>query len=492
MTQETDLPPEEQDIRSLHGKMAKGSAWTLFEKIGSHAISFVVFAVIARLVGPEEYGLVSLCYVYSSFASALLLSISDGVVSLHVKDTRRLSTLFWGTLACGLAISAACFALAGPFAALMGEARLVPLLRWFSLLPLLIALSTVPSSLIIAAMNFKVFALRTFVSTTVAGTVGIVLAFMNFGAYAIVAQQVVLFVVTNIVIWRCGAWRPRLQFSLEDLFRLMKPGINMSGHSLMTFVDQQAPRLLIGYFLGPLAVGHFAFITRIRMSLHEIIVYPLSDVSYPAFSLLKDKLEEKKKLLSRMVGLSGFLAFFAIGVIVATAPLFVPLFFGEKWAPAVPAFQIFLGTAAVTPLLTLFRNLLRASNKMGAYLKTQTAFSLLSIAAVFVLAPHGLVATSVGLLGLAFASVPFFTRVLFKRTRLSAWGDVFRLAAPLAAAFLLIVGLYVFDRSPYAPENKWLHLAVNLALGAAVYLAACFALQFRQMLSYWAYLKKLF
>ena len=90
---------------SLQTRMAKGVMWSLLEKGGQQAISFLVFMVIARLVGPEEYGLANICFVFFAVANLIVLSIVDGVVNLQIEDDERLSTLFWAVLGIGVALA---------------------------------------------------------------------------------------------------------------------------------------------------------------------------------------------------------------------------------------------------------------------------------------------------------------------------------------------------------------------------------------------------
>ncbi|MEJ0063688.1 MAG: oligosaccharide flippase family protein [Alphaproteobacteria bacterium] len=95
----------------------------------------------------------------------------------------------------------------------MNHADLEPLLRWFAVIPLLIAGSSVPTALVYKSMNFRVFTIRTIIANFIGGVTGIVMAVKGFGAYALVAQQIVMYSVTNAIIWPGCGWRPRLMFS---------------------------------------------------------------------------------------------------------------------------------------------------------------------------------------------------------------------------------------------------------------------------------------
>ena len=150
---------------TLHKEMATGALWSLVEKGGQQALSFVVFFVLARILGPEEYGLANLCFIYFALSSLIILALVDGIVSLQIEDDLSLSSLFWSILAIGIGLSLFCAGTAAPLASFMKEPKLVELLYWFCIIPILIALSSVPNLIILKAIDLKIYAMRTIIAT---------------------------------------------------------------------------------------------------------------------------------------------------------------------------------------------------------------------------------------------------------------------------------------------------------------------------------------
>jgi O-antigen/teichoic acid export membrane protein len=454
-------------------------------------VSFVVFTIIARFLGPEEYGLVSLCYIYLAIAYALFSSIVDGVINLHIRDDLRLSSLFWGITAGSIILSILCFASATPFAMLMGQPRLASLLRWFSFLPFLLALSSVPTALVTHSMNFRIFTIRTLVATIISGIVGIIMAVKGFGAYAIVAQQTVLYVVTNIIIWPGSGWHPRFMFSFKELLDILKPGMKMSGSVFINFFEQQIPCLLIGHFLGAQAVGCFSFALRIRQSLQEVLIYPLSIVSYPALTRLMHNIPEQKRILSMLIMITGALALPCVIWAIITAPIYVPLFFGAKWIPAISTLQIYLFTVVCLPFTTILRDCLRAYNRMGSYIKMQSLLTACSLLVMLALAPYGLAHMMLGLAAFSLLSIPIYIYLVGERLKITLWQEHMRLWGSIAAAMIMAASVYAFDRNVYHPERLWVHLLEDTIIACVFYAAAYSALQFRQITLLIKFLKEL-
>lgn len=476
---------------SLRKQMAHGALWSLLEKVGQQGLSFLIFMVLARMVGPEEFGLVNLCYVYTILAYTVVFGLVDGIISLRLRDDRSLSTLFWGVLGIGCLFSILGVFLAGPYATIAGDGRIAPLLQWISIVPLLLAAQTVPTMLVSASMNFRAYSIRTLVSTFVSGIVGISMAYKGFGAYALVGQQIVLNLVMNLIIWPSCGWRPRMIFDRTVLSEILAPGLKMTGSSFVRFLEQQMPRLLIGNFLGPVSVGYFAFVARFRQALYDVLMHPMAVVIYPAFSKIKDDHKEQLAILHQIIIITGSLVFPAVAGAIATADIFVPLFFGKAWSPAVPVLQLLLITGAVSPFFILLRDVLRAHNKTGDYLRFQIVLVVLTLSATFILSPHGLIPLSWGLVFLSLVAIPVFIYSIKRSTQISLWKSFGKLWAPAASSSTMVVAIKMFGLTPFRPSSDLAYLVVEVMLGAIVYLIACFITQPKEMKNMHKLLKRL-
>jgi teichuronic acid exporter len=476
---------------TLRKKMAHGAMWSLLERAANQGISFIVFMFVARLIGPKEYGLANICFVFFSLANLVILGLVDGIISLQINDTRRLSTMFWCIMGVGAALTLASIIGAPGVAALMGEPRLEPLLRWFSLVFLCLSASVVPNKLIYAALDFKIIALRTLTAAVTSGIVGLYLAFQGFGAYAIVAQQITLNFVTNFVVWRNIEWRPSFVFDTSVVGSSLLPGLKMIGADLVAFSEDQIPRLFIGGVLGPIILGYYAFVTRIRYALQDILINPSLAVLYPSLTKIKEDQEEQKLILGDVISLTGFLIFPALGMCGAMAPLYVPLFFGAAWAPAVRVLQIFICGSAALPIFIAMKESLRAHNRVGSYLKVQIPVAGLGLFLTVVLLPRGLEVMATGVVLCSLCSVPVYV-LFFKRwLGISLWLSIARLAKPLAAVGVMLGVMHLYRNLPFYPTNSWEQLFSSIALGGVAYLATCFLVQYREMMKMVSFVRKL-
>ncbi len=457
---------------SLQSRMAKGVMWSLLEKGGQQGISFLVFMVIARLVGPTEYGLANVCFVFFTIANLIILAVVDGIVSLQVEDDRRLSTLFWAAMATGLGFSLIAVAGAGPMAAAMDEPRMRDLILWFSVIPLLLALAAVPSMLVLKELDFRVYALRSIAASLIGGAVGISAAFQGMGAYALILQQITLFTVSNIVVWLSVRWRPHLRFDRAALAETLRPGVRMAGSMIVTVAEREVPRILIIAFMGPLALGFYSFVARVRYAIQDIFVNPPFSVFYPSLAKLNHDREAQRQLLGLFVVASGVLIFPTLACAAVAAPLYVTLFFGGKWAEVVPLLQVFILCGAVLPLQYVVREMMRTHNRLGRFLKLQIAYVAAVLAATAAALPFGLLAMAAATLAVGVVFLPVYFRALQTWEGVSLWRDLGGLWRPLAASGAMAAAIAGYAASPWAAADPWLRLLLALLAGGAAFGAA--------------------
>lgn len=466
---------------SLHTKIVSGAVWSFVEKGGQQGLAFLVFMILARILGPTEYGLANLCFIFFTMASMVTMSLVDGIVSLQVEDDLRLSSLFWSTVAVGLAFSALCLGAAAPLAAFMEEPRLIGLLRWFSVIPILVAVAAVPNLLILKELEFRVYAIRTLTATAVGGAVGIWMASQGFGAYAIIGQQITFFAITNVVMWLSISWRPRAIYSFAAFREVAKPGMGLMSINVLSFLDGQAPRFFIGKLLGPSPLGHFAMATRLRFALTEIFVTSPLAVVYPALAKIDTK--EEQRLLAKTITYLGALVTFPIlAISSATAPQYVPILFGEKWVEAIPLLQIYIVGAATLPCFIVAQQLFRTHNKMRDSFRFSCFTLVVNLSMNLLLfRDNGLIWMASGIIVSSYLCLPLYIGLLKRLVGISLWFVFPSMGVPALGAVLSFGAIYALRTSTYLPADRWLAFIATAVIGALVYVIFCLIFHYRRI-----------
>ena len=466
---------------NIRKKMAKGAFWSFIEKGMQQISSFIVFAIIARMIGPEEYGLVALCWIFVALASCICNGLVDAIISMKIRDDKQLSTLFWSVITCGIIISLFTFISAESFSKIMGNEKLIPLIKYFSILPFLLSLISVPNALITATMDFRVFAIRTFFSTIISAIVGITLAIKGYGAYALLTQHITLYIVMNIVIWPSCKWYPKWLFQLIGMKEAILLGMARIGSSLMTFAEKEFPRVLLGVYLGPTAVGLYAFSMRIRYVPEEALIYPILNVIYPAFSEIRDDIEQKKKILNETMFMLGSLLLpVAFGAAV-TSSIFVPLIFGEGWKEAVPLLEILFFTSPFICLGFILRDIARAHKITMGYFRLQMILVFLGSCFLVFLARYGLLAFTAGTALLFVIYFAAYTTYVSKKTDLNLLNSYKQLTSPLIAALSMSYVVHLIPNYFKDALSQPILLVICIFSGALIYTLLFYVLEFKRI-----------
>jgi len=326
---------------SIKQKAIQGFVWSAIQNWGSQTGALVVFFVLARWLPPEAFGVVALANVFLAFMQVFLeQGFAQALIQRQTLEPEHLDTAFWTTVAIGTVLMLIGFVGADPIANLFHQPQLLPILRWFSLLFLINSFSNVQRAILERQFAFKAIAARSLFGILLGGTTGIVMAYLGFGVWSLVGQQLVSELVAVLVLWTASDWRPGLKVSMRHFRHLFNFGINILGFNLLSFVNTRADDFLIGYFLGSVALGYYSIAYRVLTIMTQLLTSTSNQVALPTFSRLQEDLPQFRKafyLATRFTSAIAFPTFLGMAVL---APELVLLLFGEQWLPSAPVIRV--------------------------------------------------------------------------------------------------------------------------------------------------------
>lgn len=326
---------------SIKQKAMKGFVWSAVQNWGSQAGSLIVFFVLARLLPPETFGLVALANIFLAFMQIFLeQGFAQALIQRQHLEPEHLDTAFWISVAIGAVLFLAGFGGANLVAAFFNQPQLTPILQWFSLSFLINSFSNVQRAILERQFAFKAIAARSLLGILIGGSTGVIMAYSGFGVWSLVGQQLVSEGVAVLVLWTASDWRPGFKVSARHFQHLFRFGINILGFNLLSFVNTRADDFLIGYFLGPVALGYYSIAYRVLTLMTQLLTNTSNQVALPTFSRLQDDREQFRKafyLATRLTSAIAFPTFLGMAVL---APQLVLLLFGTQWLPSVPVMQV--------------------------------------------------------------------------------------------------------------------------------------------------------
>ena len=391
-----------------------GMVWKLSERVCARLVSLVVSIVLARILVPEDYSLVSIVAIFFVFCNVFISGgLNTALIQKKDADDLDYSTVLWATLAVALVMYAGMFACAPLIAGLYDKPQLIPVIRVMGLTFFINAFKSVLSAYTSSHLQFRKFFFSTIIGTVISAFVGITMALRGFGAWALVAQEMTNSLIDTLVLLSTTELRIRLRFSKERLRGLLSYGLKNFLSAILHTIYEQVSPLIIGLRFSP---SDLAFYTKGR-TFPEIINTTLSDtlaaVLFPVLSRVQDNLEDVLGITRRYVKSVSFILFPVMLGMLAVSDSFVILLLTEKWLPAAIYIRIFCVTyifnlmdvGAVQAIRAIGRSdiiLIQEIVKKAAYFVVLIGFVFLS-SSPEVMAVSALVCT---LIGVVVASVP--------------------------------------------------------------------------------------
>ena len=373
--------------------------WKLAERSGSQAISFIVTIILARLLMPSDYGTIALVMVFLTILQVFADS-GFGVALIQKKNADDLdfSSVFYVNIAVGTLLYVIMWLAAPTIASFYGMPDLVALVRVMSLVLLINSLRNVQQAYVSKHMLFKRFFYATLGGSLVSAVVGISMAYLGFGVWALVAQQLTNNAIGTAILWFTVNWRPKLICSLERLKGLFSFGWKMLSSALLDTGYQQLWQLIIGKLYSPSDLAFFnqgqkfpnLIVTNINASIDSILL--------PTMASEQDHRERVRDMTRRAIKTSIFIMAPMMMVLAFSSTNVVTLVLTEKWLPCVPFLCIFCINYMFWPVHTANLNAINALGRSDIFLKLEIIKKVVGISVLLFTMQYSVMAMAYGML----------------------------------------------------------------------------------------------
>lgn len=358
--------------KNLKQQTVNGMFWQFMQKIGNQSIGFIVSVILARILSPDDYGVVALAGMFT----ALFAIFSDGglgpaLVQKKDADSLDFDTLFTTQLVFSCIIYAIIFFSAPYFALLFDKPLLCDIIRVSALGMPLGALGGVQNSILTRRMKFKWFFYVSFIGLAVSAGVGLTLAYSGYGAWALVFQGLSSSVVTTIVIFCLIDWHPHFRFSYERFKPLFSQGIQYVGTSLIGTATSQVRGYALGIKYSPADLAYYNRGEGIPNLICNNIDRTIQNVLFPALSQIQDNPEAVRNALRRAIRISTYILFPMLFGLAAISDKLILIVFTEKWAASIPFMQLSCFCFAIGIMCNVNIQALKARGRIDIILKME-------------------------------------------------------------------------------------------------------------------------
>lgn len=379
--------------------------WRFMERIGAQLVQFIVSVVLARIIAPEAYGTITLVLVFAQILQVFVDSgLGNALIQKKDADDLDFSSVFFFNVIWCLGLYGVIFVCAPFMAKFYNDLSLVSVIRVLCLTVVISGLKNVQQAYVSRTMQFKKFFFSTLGGTIASAVIGITMAYMGFGVWALVMQKLSNLFIDTLVLWLTVKWRPKRMFSLDRLKSLLSFGWKLLASALLDTVYNNLRNLVIGKYYSTSDLAFYNKGQQLPNLIATNINTSIDSVLLPTMSNVQDNRDRVKNMTRRAIKMSTYImAPMMIGLAVCAESI-VSLLLTDKWLFCVPYMRIFCITYIFYPIHTANLNAIKAMGRSDLFLKLEIQKKIVGIIVLIVTIPFGVLTMAYSLLATSVLS----------------------------------------------------------------------------------------
>ena len=386
-------------------------------------------------------------------------------------EDEHLNTAFWANIITGLLLTAIVFAIAPFVAQQSGQPELSSVLRWLSLSFIISSFANVQNAQLQRSFEYKKLAFRTMLGLFVGGGIGVVMAFMGYGVWSLVAQQLVSSGLSTVALWFMSPWRPGLSFSPTHFSDLFGFEANSFGIRALNLINRRSDDLLVGFFLGPVALGLYSMAYRIYFIIAELFSSSLNSVSFSALSRTQEDIPKTRNAFYSLVEMVSLVSLPAFVGLAFLAPSVVPMLLGDGWERSIRVLQILCAVGVIQAVAIFNFTVISALNKPQWEFRYNLLSAAINLVSFFIAVRYGIVAVAAAYTIRAYVLIPL-SLIAVKRLIDIRYRDYLKLFLPPLVGTTVMLGVLYGLSSVTQDVPDFLRAALLVVGGGLSYLGA--------------------
>lgn len=369
--------------KSIRTQFLSGVAWSSISRFSSLGIQFLVTIVLARLLSPEDFGVIALLTVFIAIAQILLDSgFGDALIQRESKSSLEYSSVFYLNILIGVA----CYFLLYIVSPLLDTFYNINGLHKYARVLFLVipinALGLIQRVQLRQSLSFKKLSIIEIFAALISGLIGICLAHFGFGVYSLIGQMFTINFLRTILTIIINRWHPTLEFSFVALKPLFKFGVNLTFTGLLTVIFNNIHTIIIGRYYSPKSVGYFNQARQYEQLSSNTITEIVMSVSYPTLVKLKSDIIRLREVYKKIIEMVVFLVVPLMCILFIVSDDLLVFLLSEKWLPSSIYFKILCVYGITFPLHQLNGNILKVKGESKRYLYIEIVRRLLLIISI--------------------------------------------------------------------------------------------------------------
>ena len=357
---------------TLKQKTISGLKWSFIDNTANIGLSFIIGIILARLLSPQEFGLIGMITIFIALASSFVNSgFSQALIRKQNCSQTDYSTIFYFNLIVGVVFYLLLFFTAGNISSFFNEPLLKPMVRVLSLGIIINALTLIQSTRLTKQINFKLQTKISIISTVISGAVGIVMAYRGFGVWSLIAKTIIGYFLTSVFLWYWNKWKPSFIFSISSFKELFSFGSKLLVSGIIDTIYRNVYYLVIGKYFSAVELGYYTRADQFQALPSSNLQGIIGRVSYPVMATIQDDIPRLREAYTKLIRSTMLITFvLMLGMAAIARPMILTLI-GENWEPCVIYVQMLCFVGMFYPLHALNLNMLQIQGRSDLFLRLE-------------------------------------------------------------------------------------------------------------------------
>lgn len=455
------------DTDNLRGKAKRGFIWNTVERIVTNGIQFILTIILARLLSPDDYGIIAMPAIFLSIAQVLIDSgFANALIRKPDLNERDLSTAFYFNVIVGVVAYLILFATSPLIASFFKTPILSQLLKVTALVVFLNSLGIVQQAVLTKRMDFKTQAVISTISTFTSGAIGVWMAYSGYGVWALVFQQVSAALLRVVLLWVYGKWHPIWVWSQDSFKYLWSFGSKVVVIGFLDTIYSNVYAFVIGKMYNAKDLGNYTraqqFADLPANNLNSIV----QRVTFPLLSEIQQDNDRLNSIFLKLFELTSLVIFPLMFLITAMADPLIVVLLGEEWQGCVIMLQILCLTRMWVPLNAINLNLLQVKGRTDLLLRVEIVKKVMIAIILLLTISHGVIVLLLGFAAcgvFAFAINTYYTKKLIGIGYFHQMKVIF---PAIAISVVILAAVMIINR---LITSLYVQIAVDIVLGSILY-----------------------
>lgn len=457
--------------QSLKDKTIKGTFWSGIDNLSQLGVSFIVSIVLARLLTPDDYGLLGIIAIFTAVCQGIINGgFSTALIRKKDATDEDYNTVFISNLIMSFLLYLIIYVFSPSIALFFERQELVALTRVSSLGMIIGALALVQQTRLTKRIDFKTQTKITLIASVASGVIGIVMAMIGWGVWALVAQQLSITLLRTILLFFYNKWVPQLRFSRTSFHELFGFGWKMMVSEVLNTIWKELYQVVVGKFYSPATLGQYTRSKQFSQLFSNNLTVVVQRVTYPVLSNIQDDKERMISVYRRIIKITMFVTAIIMFFMGAVSEPLLYCLIGPKWHDASTYLPLICVSASLYPLHAINLNMLQVQGRSDLFLVLEIVKKIIGLAPLAVCIFYGVIPMLyVNLISgvINYLLNSFFSGKLLGYT---SWMQLKDIAPSYGLATIIALSVYFLK---FIPITYWLILPIQLCIGVSLFFLLC-------------------